>query len=172
MKKIVIALLLSIPIWVGAQSPLNDFYDKYSGKDGYTSVYITKYMFDIFAKISNEADEDDVIKTLSKLDAIKILTVDSATHVHDNFSFSKELKRMLPRDMYKELMIVKDGDETITFMIREAGNKISEFVMTVEGSSSPVLIFLEGKIDLDDISKLSKSMDINGMEYLEKVKDK
>jgi hypothetical protein len=44
--------------------------------------------------------------------------------------------------------------------------------MTVDGLASPVLIYLEGDINLKHISKLSKSMKIDGFEHLEKIDEK
>jgi hypothetical protein len=173
MRTIAFVLLLVLPIFSNAQeSQLNTFFEKYSGKEGYTSVYITKYMFELFTKIDEKEKDKDLDNVISKLNSIKILTVDSVTNLKANQKFGKELLSILPKNIYKELMIVKDGGQTITFMIRENGPKISEFVMTVDGSASPVLIFLEGEIDLKHISKLSKSMKIDGFEHLNKIDEK
>ena len=89
-----------------------------------------------------------------------------------NGRFLKDLRAALPKKDYKDLMIVKDGPETISFMIREEGPKISEFVMTIEGDGAPFLLFLEGDIDLNELAKLSRSVDINGFQHLDKLKDK
>jgi CRISPR/Cas system-associated protein endoribonuclease Cas2 len=173
MKTIAFIILIALPVFANAQeSQLNSFFEKYSGKDGYTSVYITKYMFELFTKIDAEKKDKDLDEVLTKLKSIKILTIDSVTNLKTNLKFGKELLTVLPKNIYKELMIVKDGRQTITFMIREDGSKISEFVMTVDGLASPVLIYLEGDINLKHISKLSKSMKIDGFEHLEKIDEK
>lgn len=67
-------------------------------------------------------------------------------------------------------MIVKDGSETITFLIHEKKSVISEFVMLIEEKEEVALIFLEGDIDLNRLSKLSKSMKVTGFEHLDKIK--
>lgn len=175
MKKILIIFICFLPVSSFAQeSELNTFFEKYSGKEGYTSVQITEYMFNLFRKIDagNEEEDNEFKDVVSKLTSIKILTVDSAMDARMDQKFSKELRAALPKKIYKNLMIVKDGNETITFLIKEKGAKISEFVMTVDGPNSSVLIFLEGDISLNQISKLSKSMNINGFKHLDKVKDK
>jgi len=67
-----------IPVLTFAQnSPLDDFFDKYSGQEGYNSVYITKYLFQMFAKINTDKEASDFKDATSKLTAIKILSVDS-----------------------------------------------------------------------------------------------
>ena len=50
MKKLAIILLAILPMLGMAQeSQLNALFNKYSGQDGYTSVYITSYMFGMFS---------------------------------------------------------------------------------------------------------------------------
>ena len=172
MKKLIILIFLVSPLWAQAQTALTDFYDQYSGKEGYTSVYVTKYTFELFKKIENAQEGKDFDEVVTKLKAIKILAPDSAEHVATNGRFLKELRAALPQAQYKDLMIVRDGPETISFMIREEGPKISEFVMTIEGDGAPFLLFLEGDIDLNELAKLSRSVDINGFQHLDKLKDK
>ena len=173
MKKIALILFLCLPLLANAQqSQLNSFFEKYSGKEGYTSVYITKYMFDLFKKIGNASEEKEFNDITTRLKSIKILIVDSVTNVNSKVKFQHELLSVLPKDIYKELMIVKEGSETISFLFRGEGDKISEFVMTVVGKDSPTLILLEGDIDLKQLSKLSKTMNIEGFEHLDKVDEK
>lgn len=172
MKKIICLLIFSLPIIANAQeSQLDAFFNKYSGKEGYTSVYITKYMFELFKKVNNAQEDKEFKEAVSHLNSIKLLTVDSLTNAKTHFQFRKELLSVLPKNVYKELMVVKDGKSTVTFLIREENSKISEFVMTVDNPSSPLLIYLQGDITLNKISKLSKTMDVNGFQYLDDVKD-
>ncbi len=156
------------PINSYAQSPTNKLFDKYSGKEDYTSVYITKYMFDLFSKIADEKEDKEFKEATSKLDAIKILTKEEGSSTG---AFYKELLQAYKGSTYKELMVVKDGKEEIKFLINEKDNKISELVMIVGGNGEAVLIVLQGDINLKQISKLSKSMKIEGMEHLDNMKN-
>lgn len=169
MKNIVLILsiaFITIP-GMAQQSQLNSIFDKYSGQEGYTSVYITSYMFELFSKLANEEDFDNVTKGL---EAIKILTANGSSSQKQ--SFYSEISKALPTSVYKDFMIVKDGAQTVVFKVRDEGDKITEFVMIVEDEHEPVLLFLQGDIDLAQVAKMSKSMDIKGFEHLEKVEDK
>ncbi len=173
MKRLLIILILVIPNLVfGQKSQLNELFDKYSGMDGYTSVYITNYMFELVAKI--EADEDmEEFKNVTKgLDFIKILTISDDSQAGDRVGFMNDLKSVLKKPLYKDLMVVKEGKETITFKVLEDKKKIVELVMTVEGGDEPVLIYMGGDIDLNNVSKMSKSFKIDGFEHLKEVKPK
>ena len=171
MKKVTIILItLAIPFMLIAQeSQVEKIFDKYSGKEGYTSVYITKYMFNLFAKIANEDEDKEFKEITSKLDGMKILAVESDDNSTKSSDFYREIRGSFPEGEYKVLMLIKEGEEKIKFLIREDHGKISEFVMIIGGDGDAVLIVLQGDIDLEKISKLSKTMDIDGFEYLEKL---
>lgn len=99
---------------------------------------------------------------------LKMLTVN--TDIHKSFNINKELSDVIPKNIYKELMVIKEEDNTITFLIRQEGNRIKEFIMTIDGVS-PLLIYLEGDMDINQLSQLSESMDIDGMENIEKIEE-
>lgn len=170
MKNIIlVAILLISSLAMAQQTHSNRLFDKYSGQEGYTSIYITHYMFELFAKIANEAEEKEFQDITTNLTSIKILTIDSALNAQNDHTFDEEISSQLPKDIYKELMVIKDGKQTVKFLINEKNDKISEFLMTVYGEGDPVLIFLEGDIDLKQVSKLSKTMNVSGFEYLDHV---
>ena len=130
-------------------------------------------MFEFFKNADNAETDKEFNDATAGLNSIRILSVDSATNAKTNFNFGKELLSILPQNTYKELMIIKEGNQTITFLIREEDAKIKEFVMTIDGSPSPVLIYLEGdNMDLNQISKFSESMNIDGFENLKAVENK
>ncbi|MBL4709145.1 MAG: DUF4252 domain-containing protein [Flavobacteriales bacterium] len=174
MKKILFSIfILSFPLLMAAQpSQVEKLFDQYSGKEGYTSVHITKYMFEMFAKVATEEEDNEFKEVTSQLTAIKILTLDSETNAKRGQDFYKEINNSLSEPEYKDLMIVKDGGEEIKFMIKETKDIISELVMIIGGENEGVLISLMGDIDLKTISKISKSMDLKGLKHLDKVDEK
>lgn len=173
MKRLLIILILVVPnIVIGQNSQLNKLFEKYSGMDGYTSVHITKYMFELVAKIDTDEDMDEFKDVTKGLDYIKILTVSDERDKNKKGKFIQELKSVLKTPLYKDLMVVKEGKETVVFKVLEVKKKIVELVMTVEGGGEPVLIYMGGDIDLNKISKMSKSFKIDGFEHLKDVKVK
>lgn len=170
MKKIIILILILTPFITNAQeSPINSFFEKHSGQEGYTSIYITKYMFELFSKVTDDNEAKEFEDITSKLNAIKILTMDSTMNANSPIGFEKQITSLLPKSTYKDLLVIKDGNETIKFLINEKDNLISEFVMIVYGDTEPVLIILDGEINLKQISKLSATMNVKGFEHLDKV---
>ncbi|MCB2221076.1 MAG: DUF4252 domain-containing protein [Bacteroidetes bacterium] len=173
MLKFLIAALMLFPFTVHSQSPADALFDKYSGQDGFTSVYITQHMFSLFADIETEEDESGFLELVKNLNSIKILSVDhDSTAVAPMVNFYDEIMKNFPKGKYEELMVVKKKDQDVTFYIRKEGNKIAELLMVVGGKDDNALISIQGDIDLKTISKLSKTMNIDGMENLEEIEKK
>jgi len=173
MKKILfILILITSSIIANAQnSAVDQLFAKYADKDGFTTVSISKAMFSLFA--SEKESKDEFNKAVRGLESIRILAPDSAVQAmyKGKLNFYNEITRSLPVAQYEELMSVKEKDQVFKMLIRRKGNIISEFLM-IGGGNDNVLICITGNIDLKSISKLSKSMDIEGMEELDKLDKK
>ena len=167
MKRIIfIIAIVLMPVYLSAQeSPVDRLFEKYSGREGFTSVYISKYMFSLFSNI--ETEDKEVKNVLNRLTGIRILTSEESTASMVNFY--TEIMRELPVNEYQELMVVKEKDQNFKFLIREKEGLISELLMIAGGASNNVLISIQGNIDLNTISKLSRTMKIEGLDALENI---
>ena len=164
--KILMVMLLAIVV-VKAQSPADELFDKYAGKEGFTTVFISKYMFDLFSNIeSTDPEAKEMNEVISKLTGIKILSLEKPD---ESINFLKEMKKKISTDGYKELMVIKEKDQDVQFLMRESGDKIAELLLVVSGGGENVLISIQGEIDMKNISKLAKAMDIEGMDKLENI---
>ena len=164
--------LLCLCANLNAQTVADKIFDKYSGKDGFTTVYISKYMFDLFRDAGIEGEEDeDMGKVLSNLTGIKILASDDDPSTPIPVNLYQEVMKQLPVSLYKELMVVKDKDQDVKFLVREEKGKVVELLMLVGGKDQSALICIQGIIDMKSIGKLARGMDIEGMENLEKIEE-
>ena len=179
MKKLVFSFAVMTMIFLTAitkaQTPLDKVYEKYAGEEGFTAVNISKEMFQMFLSMGNDdtdADAKDIKKMMNQLDGLKVLTANAdSTKPGKALAFYNEVSVLYPASVYKELMTVNDGGDNIRFLTKQdAGGKISEMVMLMKGKHESVVISLTGVIDLSTVSKLSKTMNIHGMENLKNVK--
>ena len=153
---------------MGQKSAVDKVFDKYSGKEGYTTVYISSFMFNMLNSLETDDPEfDEFKKATAGIKSIKILTQDGGNSV----AFGAELLEMLPRSEYQEMMVVKDQDEDVLFLAREEGGKITEFLLIVSGGGDDALIAIQGDIDLESISKIASGLDMPGLENLEDLED-
>ncbi len=170
MKRIFLGgMLMMFTLLAMAQtSAVDKVFDKYSGKDGYTTVYISSFMFNMLNSLETDDPEyNEFKKATSGINSIKILTQDGG----NSEAFGAELLKMLPRSEYQEMMVVKDQDEDVLFLAREEGGRITEFLLIVSGGGEDVLIAIQGDIDLESLSKIASDLDLPGLENLEDLED-
>ena len=153
---------------IGQKSAVDRVFDKYSGKDGYTTVYISSFMFNMLNSLeSDDPDYNEFKKATAGISSIKILTQEGG----NSEAFGAELLEMLPRSEYQEMMVVKDQDEDVLFLAREEGGRITEFLLIVSGGGEDALIAITGDIDLESISKIASGLDMPGLENLEDIEN-
>ena len=146
------------------QSAVDKVFDKYSGKEGYTTVYISSFMFNLLNSLEvDDPEYNEFKKATSGISSIKILTQEGS----GSESFGRELLNMLPRSEYKEMMVVKDNEEEVLFLAKESGGRITEFLLIVSGGGDDALIAIQGDIDLESISSIAAGLDMPGLENLE-----
>ena len=99
MKKLYLSIvLICLVTLIKAQSnPVDEMFDKYSEKPGFTVVSISSKMFSMFAGAEEaDKDADDII---SKLKSIKILSVEDSL-LNKNLNFYTELSKKLDLSVY------------------------------------------------------------------------
>lgn len=168
MKIINIVLLSLIAVSAYAQrSAVDVIFDKYAEKEGFTTVYISKHMFNLFANSESKKNKDEFSAIISGLESIKILSVEDSL-LNKQINLYKEIIKDLPVDQYEQLMVVKEKGQDIRMMIRKSKDKILEFLM-IGGGENNFVICITGNIDLEAIAKLSKAMNIKELENVDKL---
>ncbi len=148
---------------------ISKFFNKYQEDEDFTHVTITSRMFGLFANLDvEEEDDQELLDAVSKVKGLKILAKDDISQSQANALYIEAFK-LIPTKEYDELMSIRDKENNMKFLIKEEGKIITELVMVMHGDSEFFLLSLIGDIDLKQISKLSKSMSIDGFEHLEKL---
>lgn len=153
-----------------AQSdPIEEMFNKYSEKDGFTVVSISGRMFSMFQdKESSSKQADDVI---NRLKSIKILSVEDSL-LNKNLNFYTELSKKMNLSAYEELMVVKDSRNITRFLIKQKGDIISELLVIVGGPGGNSLISIKGDLNLKSISEISKTVGVQELKGLENIDKK
>ena len=98
---------------------------------------------------------------------MKMLTTEQETD-----RYFQEVRTMLQKRKpeYEELMSILEEGEQVWMYVREKNKEIVELVILVGGKEEFMLMSFCGLIDLKKISRLAKAVNVEGMEYLGKVK--
>jgi hypothetical protein len=171
MRKLILSFAgLFMTLILQAQSnPIDEMFNKYSEKDGFTVVTISSRMFSMFSDQNSEnKDADDIVR---RLKSIRILSVEDSL-LNQNLNFYTELSRKIDLSVYEELMVIKEGRDITKFLIRQSGNLITELLVITGGPGGNSLISIKGDFNLKNISDLSKNSGIQELKNLEKIDKK
>jgi len=170
---LIVTAFLALSSLTNAQSSFDKLYEKYSTQEGFTSVNISKELFQMFASMGDQKDTSvrEMKKVMNQLNGLKVLTCKPDSMKPGKASaFFNEATALFNNAAYKELMTVNDDGNAIRFLTKQDGNgKITELVMTAKGKEEIVVLDMTGLIDLSTVSRISKSMNIHGMDKLRNV---
>ncbi|MFM7487654.1 MAG: DUF4252 domain-containing protein [Cytophagales bacterium] len=172
MRKLVLGLMaMMLTMAVQAQNDaIAKFFSKYQTDESFSQVNVSGKMFSMMANLDSDKPEDKALFTaISKIKGLKILSKNETRNSRDLY---KEAMSMIPINDFEELMTVRDKDKDMKFFTKESGGKISELVMVMAGNEEFVLMTLFGEIDLKEMSKIGRAVNIDGLNNLEKIKDK
>ena len=170
MKRLLL-LIIGLLLYVSGfaqDDVISKYFNEYEKRDDFSTIIITSRMFELIAQIPESEEEEDVMNVIRKLNGLKILT---SSEYPQRAELSRKAVKIIEEKGFEELMIIKEGEEEIKFLIHEKDGHISEFVMLIAGDDdgSFFLMTMTGNLNLKDISRLSETLDIDGFEHLDKV---
>ena len=169
---IIIILLIGFANPINAQDAITNYFDKYMEDERFTVVYISPKMFELFAKVVDDIDTDDpeskaVMDIAQNIKGLMVLTTDEEPK-----AFYKEAMTTINTKSYDLLMSVRDEGENVRFYTKdENGADISELLLLVGSEDEFVMVSFVGEINLSEIAQLANSMDVKGMEHLDKLEE-
>ena len=150
---------------------IREFQEKYREFGTYFSLRIDGGILKCLSSVeTNNEEADEFMKMINEIEAIDIHTIGREEAGFDMIELEK-FRKKIKRDKYEELMMVKDANGDLDFMIRESNGKISDLLLLVDGREEILVMNISGNIDLKHISNLGKKLDLKGMDHLEKIED-
>jgi hypothetical protein len=126
----------------------------------------------MISKVQSDDEEWNQMREVVKdLGGLRVLAADSVANGLELFN---EAISKIPVQEYDELVTVRDGDEHVRIWTREnkSDTVIEELLLLVGAPDEFVMLSLMGKIDLAKISGLAETLDVEGIEHLDKLKKK
>lgn len=169
MKKISILFVLfvlSTNIF-GQSDKLNELFDHYQDTEGVTSIKIAKPMFKLLNNLKiDDAELGKIQPLLGKVNGLKMLILEKPSKSSTGDSndqkmllqsgkIEKEIAASLKNMKYEELVTVNSRDNKIKFMAQDiTANVMDNLILNIMSEDSSVLMMLDGKISMDDVSNL------------------
>jgi hypothetical protein len=119
MKRMLLTLIIAAfaAVLFGQKDALDDFFNSYSDKEGYTFVTINGNLFGLLKDFDDDPDLADLDQ---KITSVRIVSREGGS---DFFGpdFYSELKGTIRRGGYEELMKIKNPDENLLFLVGPTG---------------------------------------------------
>jgi hypothetical protein len=141
-------------------------FNEYLSDKEFTSAYISPKMFQVMADKTDLAMDDDVRKMIRTMKGMRVVQRTGK----DGSAQMKAAGDKLKTARFEELMSLREKGEQIQFYTRGGGSTVQELVMVVAGTQRFLLLSMVGEINLSTVGKLSKSLNLQGVELLDKVK--
>jgi len=164
MKRLQLLAILTITFtFAYGQKSIDALFEKYAGKDGFTTVTIDGNLLKLAKCFSND-EEDNDNQMSANITEIRILTQDDENMKVENF-YDLVMKD-IDLKKYEEFMRVKESDQDLRMLVRTDGNRFKEFLLIAGGDNNAV-IQIKGDLSFNDAKKLSAdARKNNGMDIV------
>lgn len=165
MNKLLIIILFFLPAAVFSQNVVPEIIEQTGGmSEGAMNFNISGKMLKmaIESEQSNMKKDKELQAFLTNVKKMSVLM-----NLHLNTDRRNKIRKIL--QPYGELMSVIENDAKIVMYTLEEKGEIIAFVMCVEADNNLTVMNITGKIDLEQLSKLSQGVDVNGTNYLKNL---
>ena len=150
MKRLLVFIFLTITVTLGyGQKSIDDLFDRYAGKDGFTTVTINGNLLKLARCLGDNDDENSIPLNITE---IRILAQEDKSMKVENFY------NMVINDIdlknYEEFMRVKESNQDLRMLVRSDGDKFKEFLL-IAGGTDNALIQVKGSMTYDEAKKFS-----------------
>lgn len=151
MKKLFLFIGLTITATlVFGQKSIDNLFDKYAGKDGFTTVTINGNLLKMAHWFGDNDSEDSLP---AKITEIRILAQEDKHLNVDNF-YDLVINDIDLKN-YEEFMRVKKSDQDLRMLVRSDGNRFKEFLL-IAGGEDNALIQIKGDMTYAEAKRFSK----------------
>ena len=169
MKSLILSLFVILSTTLssfGQDDAITKYFNKYIDDTRFSAVYISPKMFEMFSKMEIEDMEPDVQEVIRSMKGLRIL------HTEENaMQYYQEALKTINTNEYELLLTARDEGENVRFMVKSSGDIVQELLMIVGGEKNFAMLSFLGNIDLKKIGKLAKALDIENLQYLDKLEE-
>ena len=154
MKRIVIiAALLLTTIASFAQNG-KSIYQKYSAAEGVSAVYISPAMFRLIGKIPDLTVEGENVNLAPIIQSLSGLYLIDSENPLINASLKTDAEMFVQSGRYELLMEAKESGEVVRMYTDGTETIVNGFVMIADEGNETTFIYLDGKMNREDLEKL------------------
>ena len=151
MKKLLVIIVLTVTATlVYGQKSIDDLFEKYAGRDGFTTITINGNLLKLAHFLGGNDDENSLPASITE---IRVLAQEDKGMKVDNF-YNLVINDINLKN-YDEFMRVKKSDQDLRMLVRSEGNKFKEFLL-IAGGENNALIQIKGNMTYAEAKKFAK----------------
>ncbi len=156
MKRLLGTIVLTITATIlYGQKSIDDLFEKYAGKDGFTTVTIDGNLLKLGHWFIDNDDHDSLPVNISE---IRILAQEKDHIKVENFY--NYVINDIDLKSYDEFMRIKNSDQDMRMLVRTSGDKFKEFLL-IAGGEDNAIIQIKGNMTLSEAKRFSKEAEKN-----------
>lgn len=131
---------------------IDKLFSKYSNTNGFSSVQLK----DPGKTLPNmtKRNQKEIKELLDGVEHIKVLSMEEdKAQKPTSDQFREEVMNLQPGEGFKEIFSVKDGGNAIKMHIKDNNGIVSDLLMLVSEEKKVTLIWFNGKLDLEKLTK-------------------
>ena len=150
MKRLTLFLVLTIAAtFAYGQKSIDALFEKYAGRDGFTTVTINGSLLKLAHLLGDKDDEDALPVHITE---IRVLSQEDDHMKVDNFY--NNVINDIDLKNYDEFMRVKKSDQDVRMLVRSEGNKFKEFLL-IAGGEDNAIVQIKGNMTYEEAKKFS-----------------
>lgn len=140
-----------------------------------SETVVTSEMFSLLANFEIDSDDPEINDIKSIIDNLSELRIYATENKESAKKLNDFATRFISNNKLVKLMHVKEDGQRFSFHMKKGSNdkKVSNLVMLINDLSTDqnetVFLIVTGDIDLAQISKLTKMMDVPGQKQIEEA---
>jgi hypothetical protein len=156
MKKLFLLIILTITATlVYGQKSIDDLFDRYGQKDGFTTVTFNGGLLKLAHLFGDDTEEDSLPLHITE---VRILAQEDKQMKVDNF-YNLVINEIDLKN-YDEFMRVKESNQDLRMLVRSEGNRFKEFLL-IAGGEDNALIQIKGDMTYAEAKKFSREAEKN-----------
>lgn len=159
-------LTLVTAILISSFNYAQDF-SKYENKPGIDAVIINKNMFKLMSKLDLDSEDEDVQQYIDLINNMENIKIFKSSNLDMRDDLLADANSYVKNNKLEELMRVQEDGNKVSFMFKpgRTDDEIKQLFMLVDGmdqKNETIVIIINGLIDLRQVSKLAKDLNVPG----------
>jgi hypothetical protein len=150
-------------------------FSKYENQPGISTVVINKNMFKLMSRLDLDSQDKEIqqyVDLINNMENIKIFKTDKKDMRSE---LASDANAYAKNNNLEELMRVQEDGKKVSFMFKpgKTDDEIQQLFMLVDGmgdDGETIVIIINGLLDLRQISKLAKDLNVPGASSLKNEK--